>query len=100
MILSSPGLTVRSWAPGQAGRRQHNMLPSLLPRLQLAWRGEQLRRAALDEAGHFHRRLGLAEVEFLDSPGAFFDLVGGDQDLADVFVGLREMVLQLEHAFA
>src|SRR5690242_5985024 len=53
----------------------------LLPRLQFARGGEQFRCLALDEAGHFHRRIALAEIEFLDPTGALFDLVGGDQDL-------------------
>ena len=55
---------------------------------------------ALDEAGHFHRRVGLAEIEFLDPAGALLDLVGGDQDLADVLVDVAKVLLQLQHALA
>src|SRR4051812_37759762 len=72
----------------------------LLPRLQLARRGKQLRPVALDDARRLGRRLVLAEVQFLDAAGALFDLVGGNQDLADVFIGLAEMGLQFQHAVA
>src|ERR1043166_4809469 len=69
-----------------------------LPRLQLAHR-EQLGRAALDEARRLGRRV-FGEIELLDAAGALLDLVGRDQDLADVLVGVAEMLLQLEHAIA
>src|SRR5262249_58674233 len=39
-----------------------------------------------------------AELELVDAAGALLDLFGRDQDLAHVFVGLAEMVLQLDHA--
>src|ERR1700686_1727542 len=94
-------------SPGQAGRRQRVCRGTircfanpLLPGLQLARQGEQLGRARLDDARSFRRRFGLAEIQLLDPAGALFDLVGGNQDLADVFVGLREVVLQLQYALA
>src|ERR1700682_5194724 len=72
----------------------------LLPRLQLARRRKQLGRGWLDDARGFRGRLGLAEIEFLDPPGALFDLVGGNQDLPYILVGVAEMFLQLQHAIA
>src|SRR5262249_40393579 len=70
----------------------------LLPRLQLAER-EQVGRAGLDEAWRLGGRV-LGEVELLNAAGALLDLVGGDQDLADVLVHVAEMLAQLEHAIA
>ena len=53
----------------------------------------------VDQA-RINRRIALAEIEFLDPAGAFFDLVGGDQDLPDVLVGVAKVLLQLQHAVA
>src|SRR4051812_40445968 len=63
-------------------------------------RREQFGTIRFDDARRLGRCLGLAEIQLLDSPRALFDLVGGNQDLADVFVGLAKMVLQLQHALA
>src|ERR1700694_4699097 len=96
----------------------------LLPRLQLARQRKQLGRGWLydargfcgcltlaeiefldqpgapDDARGFCGRLSLSEIEFLDPPGALFDLVGGNQDLPYILVGVAEMLLQLQHAIA
>src|ERR1700682_5683183 len=72
----------------------------LHPRLQLARRRKQLGRGWLDDARGFRGRLGLAEIEFLDPPGALFDLVGGNQGVPYILVGVAEMFLQLQHAIA
>jgi hypothetical protein len=44
--------------------------------------------------------IGLAEVQFLDPSGPLLDLVGGDQDLADVFVDVAKMLLKFQYAVA
>jgi hypothetical protein len=59
-------------------------MPRLLPRLQLARKWKQLGHVCFDDAWHLRGHLSLAEIQFLDLSGAFFDLVGGDQDLPDV----------------
>src|SRR5262245_25852854 len=41
---------------------------------------------------------GLVELDLADARAALLDLLGRDQDLADVLIGLAEMGLQLEHA--
>src|SRR5579871_3579851 len=69
------------------------------PCLELARQREQLAWAGFDQA----RRLGLrllAEIEFLDPPGALLDLVRRDQDLPHVLVHVGEMLLQFQDALA
>ena len=46
------------------------------------------------------RRRRLVEFERLDAPAALGDLVGRDEDLRHVLVGLPEMLLQVQHALA
>jgi len=71
----------------------------LLPRLQLAGQREEFRGGWLDEARGLGGRF-LAEIKFLDPAGALFDLVGGNQDLPDVVIGVAEMLLQFQNALA
>src|SRR3954447_22696897 len=63
-------------------------------------RRKQFGTIRFDDARRLGGRVGLAEIQFLDPARALFDLVGGNQDLAYVFVGLAKMVLQLQHALA
>src|SRR5258707_13855615 len=72
----------------------------LLPRLQLAWKREKLGGGALHQPWCLGRRVGLAEIEFLDAARALFDLVGGYQDLANVLVAVAKEPLQFQHPFA
>src|SRR4051794_15707993 len=76
------------------------VMNALFPGLQLARQWKQLGCPRLDDTRGFGRSVGLAEVQFLNASGALFDLVGRNQNLPDVLVGLREMVLQLQHALA
>src|SRR5271154_781826 len=71
----------------------------LLPRLQLARQRKQLGCGRLDQPRRFDRRV-LAEVQLLDTAGALFDLVGGNQHLPDILVGVGKMLLQFQHAIA
>src|SRR6266851_9120657 len=74
--------------------------PTLFPRLQLAGKRKQLGRIALDDARDLGRRLALAEIQFLDPSRSLVDLVGGNQDLPDILVGVAEMLLQFQYAVA
>src|SRR5215218_2323979 len=63
----------------------------LLARLQLALqRWKQLRTFRFNDTRRLGRRIALAEVELLDPACALFDLVGGNQNLPHIFVGLAE----------
>src|SRR3979490_1466771 len=102
MSGASPLTRISSVArnPTAPRRERGEVKKPLLPRLQLARQRKQLGRGWLDDARGFCGRLSLAEIEFLDPPGALFDLVGGNQDLPYILVGVAEMLLQLQHAIA
>src|SRR4051794_19660448 len=84
--------TLRARADYFFSIERNNCRTGLLARLQLALQGrKQLGTIRLDEARRFGRRIRLAEIQLLDAPVAFFDLVRGDQDLPHVLVDLPEV---------
>src|SRR6266404_4459096 len=82
--------SVSHWLPPRLGLCCDDM-GRLFPNRQL-----MRDRCRDDVRGGFH---GVVELDLPDARAALLDLLGRDQDLADVLIGLAEMLLQLEHAF-
>src|SRR6516164_418918 len=68
-----------------------NPAAPLFPRLQAP------RQRGRDHVGGGSRRFLAVELDFADTRGTLLNLLGRDQDLAHVLVGLAEMPLQMQY---